>query len=71
MTTPSTALSSNSVRSEARYTWGGDEFLFVEVDESMSLAANFKVMSIARKLADAELSGVVDICPANASLLVR
>ena len=26
---------------EARYTWGGDEFLFVEVAESMSLAANF------------------------------
>ena len=29
--------------SEARYTWGGDEFLFVEVAESMSLAANFRV----------------------------
>lgn len=56
---------------EARYTWGGDEFLFVEVSEAMSLAANFKVMSIAEKLAAAELQGVVDICPANASLLVR
>ena len=39
---------------EARYTWGGDEFLFVEVSESMSLAANFRVMSIAEKLADLE-----------------
>jgi urea carboxylase len=28
-------------------------------------------MSIARKLSDAALPGVVDICPANASLLVR
>ena len=65
MTSPSPVLK------EARYTWGGDEFLFVEVDESMSLAANFKVMSIARKLSDAALPGVVDICPANASLLVR
>lgn len=65
MTSPSTALR------EARYTWGGDEFLFVEVNEAMSLAANFQVMSLARKLADAGLPGVVDICPANASLLVR
>lgn len=56
---------------EARYTWGGDEFLFVEVSESMSLAANFRVMSIAAKLSAMELPGIVDICPANASLLVR
>jgi urea carboxylase len=55
----------------ARYTWGGDEFLFVEVSEAMSLPANFKVMSIAGRLSEAQLSGIVDICPANASLLVR
>ncbi|KIC69963.1 allophanate hydrolase subunit 1 [Pseudarthrobacter phenanthrenivorans] len=55
----------------ARYTWGGDEFLFVEVSEAMSLPANFKVMSIAGRLSDAGLQGIVDICPANASLLVR
>ncbi|GGI01642.1 allophanate hydrolase subunit 1 [Arthrobacter liuii] len=55
----------------ARYTWGGDEFLFVEVSEAMSLPANFKVMSIARRLSAASLPGIVDICPANASLLVR
>ncbi|MBO1266669.1 5-oxoprolinase subunit B family protein [Arthrobacter cavernae] len=65
MTSPSPALQ------EARYTWGGDEFLFVEVAEGMSLAANFKVMSLAKNLADAGLDGIVDICPANASLLVR
>ncbi|MDP9988437.1 urea carboxylase [Arthrobacter oryzae] len=66
MTSPSTAAVQ-----QARYTWGGDEFLFVEVSEAMSLAANFKVMSLASKLSDAGLAGVVDICPANASLLVR
>ncbi|TLM71607.1 allophanate hydrolase subunit 1 [Pseudarthrobacter sp. NamB4] len=55
----------------ARYTWGGDEFLFVEVSEAMSLPANFKVMSIAGRLSQARLGGIVDICPANASLLVR
>ncbi|MCZ2403871.1 carboxyltransferase domain-containing protein [Paenarthrobacter sp. Z7-10] len=56
---------------EARYTWGGDEFLFIEVSESMSLAANFKVMSIASTLSALALPGIVDVCPANASLLVR
>lgn len=56
---------------EARYTWGGDEFLFVEVNEAMSLAANFQVMTLATKLSEADLDGVTDICPANASLLVR
>lgn len=65
------ATAQQTTPQEARYTWGGDEFLFVEVSESMSLVANFKVMSIATKLAAAGLEGVVDICPANASLLVR
>jgi urea carboxylase len=59
----------------ARYTWGGDEFLFVEIDEAMSLAANMRAMSIARGLAarrsSGDLEGVIDICPANASLLIR
>lgn len=59
----------------ARYTWGGDEFLFVEIDEAMSLAANMRAMSIARGLAahrdEGALDGLVDICPANASLLIR
>lgn len=55
----------------ARYTWGGDEFLFVEVDEAMSLAANVRVMSIANRLAGDKPDGVTDICPANAALLIR
>ncbi|WOF22927.1 carboxyltransferase domain-containing protein [Microbacterium betulae] len=58
-------------RRPARYTWGGDEFLFVEVDEAMSLAANFAVMAIAARLSERALDGIVDICPANASLLIR
>ena len=55
----------------ARYTWGGDEFLFVEIAEGMSLEANFISNSIANALEARELAGIVDICPANASLLVR
>ncbi|MDQ4504233.1 allophanate hydrolase subunit 1 [Sinomonas sp. ASV322] len=55
----------------ARLTWGGDEFLFVEIAEEMSLAANFRAMSLATRLASAQIPGIVDICPSNASLLVR
>ncbi|GAB2747935.1 5-oxoprolinase subunit B family protein [Sinomonas soli] len=64
-------MSTQALERAARYTWGGDEFLFVEVDEAMSLAANFKVMTLASKLSGAALEGVTDICPANASLLIR
>ena len=35
---------------EARYTWGGDEFLFVEITEGMSLESNFISNSIANAL---------------------
>ncbi|TFD23352.1 allophanate hydrolase subunit 1 [Cryobacterium sp. TMS1-13-1] len=55
----------------ARYTWGADEFLFVEIAEGMSLEANFISNSIANALESRALAGIVDICPANASLLVR
>ncbi len=30
----------------ARYSWGGDEFIFVELAEEMSLQANFRAMAI-------------------------
>ncbi|MDO5634265.1 MAG: carboxyltransferase domain-containing protein [Micrococcus sp.] len=55
----------------ARYTWGGDEFLMVEISEAMSLAANFRVMAIATALQDNRPDGILDLCPANASLLIR
>jgi urea carboxylase len=55
----------------ARYTWGGDEFLFVEIDEAMSLGANFTANAMAGHLTVEEVAGVIDICPANASLLIR
>lgn len=60
-----------SVPEQARYSWGGDEFLLVEISPDMSLEANFVAVSLAVRLQDRELDGIVDICPANASLLVR
>lgn len=56
---------------QARYSWGGDEFLLVEIAPDMSLEANFVANAMAVGLEDRALDGIVDICPANASLLVR
>lgn len=63
--------SAPTVPQTARYTWGGDEFLFVEIAEGMSLAANFKANAMAALLGEEDIAGVTDICPANASLLIR
>ncbi|MFD2239380.1 5-oxoprolinase subunit B family protein [Aureimonas populi] len=54
-----------------RYTFGGDEHLFVEVAEEMSLDAFFKSLSMTRILAGKRIEGVTEICPANASFQVR
>lgn len=55
----------------ARYEFGGDEFVFVEIDQAMSLEANMKAMTITTALRERRLEGIVDICPSNASYLVR
>lgn len=55
----------------ARYTFGGDEHLFVEISEEMSLAAFFKGIALTAELSKRRLAGVTEICPANASYLVR
>ena len=55
----------------ARYSFGGDEHVFVEIDEQMSLEAFFKGMAICSELGKRGIAGVSEICPANASYLVR
>lgn len=56
---------------QARYTYGGDEWIFVELEEGMSIRANMRALAITRRLADERIDGLVDICPGNASYLVR
>ena len=56
---------------EARYTYGGDEFVFVELAEAMSLKVNFRAMAITNRLREESVEGVMDICPSNASYMVR
>jgi urea carboxylase len=56
---------------QIRYEYGGDEFIFVQLSEEMSLEANFKGMAITRKLREKNMEGSLDICPSNASYMVR
>lgn len=54
-----------------RFSYGGDEHIFAEVEEEMSLDAFFKAISITGALRDKNLAGVTEICPANASFQVK
>lgn len=54
-----------------RYSFGGDEHLFVEVDEEMSLEAFFKSLSITNAVRDSAIDGITEICPANASYQIK
>ena len=56
---------------QARYSYGGDEFVFVELAEAMSLGVNFRAMAITNRLKEEAMEGVMDICPSNASYMVR
>jgi urea carboxylase len=57
--------------SGVRYSFGGDEHFFVEIDEEMSLEAFFKGMAICAELRKRRMAGVSEICPSNASYLIR
>ncbi len=57
--------------SNARYSFGGDEHVFVEVSPEMSLEAFFKGMAVCNALRRKPIAGVSEVCPANASYLVR
>jgi len=55
----------------SRYTFGGDEHIFVEVSEEMSLEAFFKALSMTNAVRDSKIKGVTEICPANASFQIK
>ncbi|NYI75841.1 5-oxoprolinase subunit B family protein [Nocardioides panzhihuensis] len=55
----------------SRASFGGDEYIFVELDEAMSIAAALRAQSITVRITDLELPGVLDIAPANSSYLIR
>ena len=56
---------------ETRYSFGGDDHIFVEVDEAMSLDAFFTSLSMTNAVRESGIKGVTEICPANASYQIR
>jgi urea carboxylase len=54
-----------------RYSFGGDEHLYAEIDEEMSLEAFFHSLALTRAVRDSNIKGVTEICPSNASMQVR
>ena len=54
-----------------RYAFGGDEHIFVEVDEAMSLEAFFVSLSMTNAVRESNIKGVTEICPANASFQIK
>jgi urea carboxylase len=54
-----------------RYEYGGDDHIFVELDQEMSFDANFKAMAITQQIREMDLSGLIEVCPANASYLLH
>ncbi|MES9759319.1 allophanate hydrolase subunit 1 [Priestia megaterium] len=56
---------------ETRFHYGGDEYVFAEISKDMSAESNFKALAITKELRSRQIPGVLDICPANASYLVR
>jgi urea carboxylase len=64
-------MEEGAMSEQSRYSWGADEHLVVQLAEAMSLEANFRAMAMAGDLESKQVHGLVDICPSNASLLVR
>lgn len=56
---------------KTRYSFGGDEHIVGEVDEEMSLEAFFKVLLITNIVRAKAIVGVMEVCPANASYMVK
>ncbi|SCM76474.1 Allophanate hydrolase subunit 1 [uncultured Pleomorphomonas sp.] len=54
-----------------RYSFGGDEHLFVEYSEEMSLDAFFMSLALTNGIKAAGVGGITEICPANASMQVK
>ena len=54
-----------------RMSFGGDEHIFVELDEEMSLEACFRALALTRAVRASGIAGITEVCPANASFQVK
>ncbi len=56
---------------KTRYSFGGDDHIFAEVDEEMSLEAFFRSLSVTKVVKESQIDGIVEVCPANASYQIK
>lgn len=56
---------------ETRFEFGGDEYIYAEISRDMSEESNFKALAVTSELRNREIPGILDICPSNASYLIR
>jgi urea carboxylase len=56
---------------ETKFDVIGDEYIYAEISREMSIENNFKALAITNELRRRNIPGIIDICPANASYLVR
>ncbi|MDQ6595637.1 carboxyltransferase domain-containing protein [Bacillus salipaludis] len=56
---------------ETKFDFLGDEYIYAEISREMSLENNFKALAITDELRRRNIPGIIDICPANTSYLVR
>jgi urea carboxylase len=50
---------------------GGDEFLFVSMSEAMDLDTTLHAIAVTEEIRKAAIPGVIDICPAHVSYMLR
>ena len=55
----------------SRFSFGADEFVFVELSEEMSLETTLRVIAITDELRRDKMPGLLDICPAHVSYMLR
>ncbi|MCJ2530940.1 MAG: carboxyltransferase domain-containing protein [Candidatus Thermoplasmatota archaeon] len=55
----------------ARYDYGGDRYVFVEFAIDMALEENFKTLSLAEAIEQADIEGIVEVIPSICSMLVE
>ena len=54
-----------------RYSFAGDEYLFVQVGYDMDLKISFQIQAICNAIMEEGISGVIEAYPANTSFLVH
>lgn len=56
---------------KTRTCFGGDEHIFIEFDEEMSLEAFFLALSMSKAVRESGIRGITEVCPANASFQIK